>query len=58
MIKRQIGKIEAATIEFVAKKPSLALVEETRAALAASRDDNAEAVRVLDKYQRQVRQAE
>lgn len=53
MIKRQIGKVEAATIAFVAKKPAPELVEAVRADLVAARDDNAAAVRVLDKYSRE-----
>ena len=52
-MKREIGKIEAQTIEFVAKNPKPELVEAVRVQLCASRDDNAAAVRVLDKFSRE-----
>ena len=51
--KRTIGKIEQAAIELVATNPAPELVETVRAQLVASRDDNAAAVRVLDKFSRE-----
>ncbi len=51
--KRPIGKMEEAALAFVAKNPAPKLVEEVRAQLVASRDDNAAAVRVLDKFSRE-----
>lgn len=53
MTKRRIGKIEAQTIAFVAKNPKPELVDAVREQLCASRDDNAAAVRVLDKFSRE-----
>ena len=52
-MKRQIGKMEEAALAFVAKNPAPEAVEEVRAQLVASRDDNAAAVRVLDKFSRE-----
>lgn len=56
-MKREIGKIERATITLVASNPKPALVEEVRAQLVASRDDNAAAVRVLDKFSRDAKRS-
>ena len=52
-MKRTRGKIEEATIDFIAKNPKPELVEAVRVQLCASRDDNAAAVRVLDKFSRE-----
>jgi len=53
MIRRPIGKTEALAIAFVAEKPDENAVEAVREKLVKSRDDNAAAVRVLDKFSRE-----
>lgn len=53
MITRQIGKTEELAIKFVATNPAPELVEQVRADLVSTRDDNAAAVRVLDKFSRE-----
>jgi len=50
---RQIGKTEELAIKFVATNPAPELVEQVRADLVSTRDDNAAAVRVLDKFSRE-----
>lgn len=52
-MKREIGKTEQLAIKFVATNPAPELVEAVRADCVAIRDDNAAAVRVLDKFSRE-----